>query len=91
MPKEKFGNALGRYIDESGMTSKEVAAIVGITESQLSKYKCCKVIPRLFRLAELCCVLRLKYPRAEYLFELAGYKLNDSDLHSFIKMLLLEI
>ena len=88
---EKFCDALDRYITKSGMKATDIAYSAGITASELSKYRHGKVIPRLLRVIELCFVLRLTYPRSEYLIHKAGYMLSDNEEHCFFKKFLLDI
>lgn len=85
---DNFAVVLKRYMKEEHVKVTDFAHYVGINKSTLSRYRNGKVIPTKKVLMRICIALHLYRERSDYLFELCGYVLGNTNLQYLYKAIL---
>lgn len=81
---DTFGEALKRYMKESGVTARYITECTGLSQSAITNYKNGGYIPKMKAVIALCIALRLHINRSEYLLKLCGYAFNDNNVEHSI-------
>ena len=91
MANDNFAVVLKRYMKEEHVKVTEFTQYVGINKSTLTRYRNGNVIPTKKVLMRICIALHLYRERSDYLFELCGYVLGNTNLHYLYKAILADV